>query len=209
MGAEWKICRSLAISPICPDKVDALLASSSKTLLSEGKRANVYLLEHNGQKYLLKIFHIFSLWHAIKSCFISSRAVRHFDNTQLLKRYHIKTPEVYLAREKRRFGWLIQSQMICQYIEGQDAVEYFQGVDLSTEEAKQYNQTIIEILYRFKRLGIRHGDLGVWNFRLNQDRVYVLDLDAMRRGYSKDLELFINRLCYYPAAWSRFFKTFL
>ncbi len=206
MTNSWRMQGQPTHPSICPDKLAALLAKPDSQILSNSKRATVYRIFHGEQSYIIKCFHLFSFWAFCKSLFRPSRARRYFDNAQQLSLYGIHTPTVYFAAGSRRFGILSQAFICTEYLDGEDAVDYFHHADLGNTVTQKYADQIIEILRRFVRLGINHGDLGIWNFKLCQDKVYVLDLDAMRRGESHDLALFMDRLSHYSKSWLTFFK---
>jgi len=169
--------------------------------LKQGNSSTVSIIEIDGVAYVAKRYNIKSLWHAIRRMFRPSRAWVSWRNAHMLDMLGIATPRPVLMLE-RRFGPLRSTAYIlCEYVEGVEALQMLNTVAMDSPEAAR-------VLARFRNLfqvmldyRISHGDMKATNFLVTDDQLLVLDLDAMRQepdkqrfktAFSKDMKRFAD-----------------
>tara|TARA_B100000609_G_C17186085_1_gene419800 strand:- start:951 stop:1376 length:426 start_codon:yes stop_codon:yes gene_type:complete len=97
----------------------------------------------------------------------------------------VETPRPFLIMEERLFGLLRKkAYFICEKIEAPNLMEYFEGKQLNHSE-------LAKIIARFRNLfqimidyKISHGDMKASNFIFHNEKLFVLDLDGMKRHQS-------------------------
>lgn len=164
---------------------DALLTSA--TLLKDGNSSTVGLIRLDGRYFVLKRYNIKGFLHGLKRLVQKSRAHNSWRNSAMLEMLGIATPHAFMMIEERLF-WLFRRRawLLCEYVHSQNLLEQ---MELDTDESLPAT----DIMTRFKALfetfqqyHISHGDLKISNFIYANDRLYVLDLDAMQRHNSAE-----------------------
>ncbi|GJM11710.1 MAG: hypothetical protein DHS20C12_01130 [Pseudohongiella sp.] len=158
----------------------------SEKLLKDGNSSTVALVRINERNYVLKRYNIKSFWHGISRAFRPSRAQHSWRNASVLEMLGVATAHPFLYLEERVF-WLFRRRayFLCEYIEGQDlgAAWEKQELAIQTSELVELFRKLFKILADYR---ISHGDMKSTNFLVKDERVFVLDLDAMTRSASKE-----------------------
>lgn len=154
-------------------------------LLKNGNSSTVALVRINERNYVLKRYNIKSFWHGISRAFRPSRAYHSWRNASVLEMLGVATAHPFLCLEERVF-WFIRRRayFLCEYIEGQDLGTAWEKQQLEMAE----NEVVALFRNLFKTMAdyrISHGDMKSTNFMLKDNKVFVLDLDAMARNASK------------------------
>jgi tRNA A-37 threonylcarbamoyl transferase component Bud32 len=93
----------------------------------------------------------------------------------------IHTPRPYLFLEERLY-WVFQrrSYFLTEKIQANNLLLQLEDTNEKVDEAKLITAfaNFFEIMYSYQ---ISHGDMKATNFIFQEDKLYVLDLDAMQR----------------------------
>ena len=153
--------------------------------LKQGNSSTVSIVEIDGVEYVAKRYNIKSLWHAMRRMFRRSRAWVSWRNAHMLEMLGIATPKPVLMLE-RQFGSLRSTAyFLCEYVEGVDALQVLNTVDIDSEKAGRILQRFRSLFQVMMDYRIVHGDMKATNFLVTDDRLLVLDLDAMRQESDK------------------------
>lgn len=155
-------------------------------LLKDGNSSTVAVIKINQCSYILKRYNIKNFWHGISRAFRPSRAHHSWRNASVLEMLGVATAHPFLYLEERTF-WLFRKRayFLCEYIEGQDLGMAWKKQDLKISE----NEIVTLFGGLFKIMGdyrISHGDMKSTNFLLQDEELYVLDLDSMVRNRSRE-----------------------
>lgn len=162
---------------------DRLMAGA--IMLKEGNSSTVAVVQFEGRSFVLKRYNIKGLLHGLKRLFQPSRAHNSWLAASILGMLGIATPRPYMFVEER-VVWVFRRRawFLCEYLAEDNLLQRVQ-----TESAErlpvaaimaQFNQ-----LFRvMKEYNISHGDMKATNFLVHNERLYVLDLDAMHRHCS-------------------------
>ncbi|MFT5937256.1 MAG: tRNA A-37 threonylcarbamoyl transferase component Bud32, partial [Pseudohongiellaceae bacterium] len=150
-------------------------------MLKDGHTTTVVQASIGGIAMVLKRYNIVGLLQAIKHLFDESRAHRCWRNASMLGLLGIHTPRPYLFLEERLY-WIFQrrSYFLTEEIKASNVLLQLEDANEKVDEAKLIIAfaNFFEIMYAYH---ISHGDMKATNFIFKEDKLYVLDLDAMRR----------------------------
>jgi tRNA A-37 threonylcarbamoyl transferase component Bud32 len=150
-------------------------------MLKDGHTTTVVQASIGGIAMVLKRYNIVGLLQAIKHLFDESRAHRCWRNASMLGLLGIHTPRPYLFLEERLY-WVFQrrSYFLAEKIQANNVLLQLEDAEEKVDEAKLIIAfaNFFEIMYAYH---ISHGDMKATNFIFKEDKLYVLDLDAMRR----------------------------
>ena len=158
------------LRPVVADP-DRWLASGSS--LKSGNTATLAMIEHQGRRLVIKRYNIKGPVHALSRCWRPSRAWHSWLAGHRLRFLGIATPRP-LALIEQRFGplrgraWLI--------------VEHCAGASLAQRPpAIGHLAPVRELFARLGAARLGHGDMKASNLLWEDDRICLIDLDAMRQ----------------------------
>ncbi|MFT6092613.1 MAG: tRNA A-37 threonylcarbamoyl transferase component Bud32 [Pseudohongiellaceae bacterium] len=150
-------------------------------MLKDGHTTTVVQASIGGIAMVLKRYNIVGVLQSIKHLFVESRAHRCWRNASMLGLLGIHTPRAYLFLEER-FYWAFQrrSYFLTEKIQANNVLLQLEDANEKVDEAKLIAAfaNLFEIMYSYQ---ISHGDMKATNFIFQEDKLYVLDLDAMQR----------------------------
>lgn len=154
-------------------------------LLKNGNTASVALTTLDDRPVVIKRYNLRpGLRHLLSRAWRPSRAVRAWQNAERLGRFGVATPAGIAAWEERR-GWLRgRAFLLTEYVDGMDLAAWVRlhGVaDMPAWLARDL-RLLFEALWC---LGLSHGDLKASNLIVSGERLWLLDLDSMRRHRSE------------------------
>lgn len=163
---------------------------SQDKLLKQGNTSTVALVEIDGREFVLKRYNIKGFWHGLSRMMRPSRAHHSWRNASILEMLGVATPHPYLLLEERAF-WTFRRRayFLCEYISEVDLGTQWTNPDEGSNVEQGLNKAesseLIELFRQYLKLmndyHISHGDMKSTNFIISDKRLYVLDLDAMRR----------------------------
>lgn len=134
-----------------------------KTLKSD-HRSTVKLIELNGKKYVYKIPTEKNTrkWQRILSFFRGGEAQREFLCLEKILKNGIDTAKPYFACETKKFGMVVDSYLVMEYIDGREG--NFDNIEI-----------ICDTLEKIHSKGYIHGDSQLSNFIISNGFCYIID----------------------------------
>lgn len=117
-------------------------------------------------------------WIRFLTLFRKGEAVKNFESLDKAEKIGIKSNKPYLKIEKRKYGMIVDSWVIYEYIEGRECS--------SKEEYKK----LFKVLDNIHDKGYLHGDSQIQNFVLSEDEVYAIDCGLKKNIYGKFGEMY-------------------
>lgn len=141
-------------------------------VMKDDQRSYVALLEIDGEKYVYKEPREKNRrkWQRFLSIFRGSESKREYSNIKKILKAGFNGATPYLAVERKKGIFCVDSYLIYSYIEGKDGS--VEDIELISEELKKIHSK-----------GYLHGDSHVANFLIGDDRVYLIDTKLMKNRY--------------------------
>lgn len=158
---------------------DPLIDSSR--LLKDGNSSTVALVKIGRQCLVVKRYNIKSLQHALKRCLRPSRASVSWRNAHRLDFMGISTPKPIAFLEKRWGIFRTTAYFITEYVEGVDACHLIRAERRGDIPIQSVVKRFVKLLGLFAEAMISHGDFKAANFIVSGDKLFVIDLDGMRK----------------------------
>jgi len=158
------------------------------TPLKLGNSSTVVRIHVDDQSYIVKRYNLKSLSHRLRRWF-KRRARDAWCNGHMLAFLGIHTAKP-VALLEQKWGWF---RGVC-YLVMPDCGERNLGQELASlpEDWHKYVDGTVSLLQSLAAAGLQHGDLKATNFVLAQNRVVLIDYDAVREGPpQKDLARFM------------------
>lgn len=140
--------------------------------LKNDNRSLVQLVSINGKKYVLKVPREKNTrkWQRFLSLFRSSEAKREFKNLETIINSGFNSPKPYFALENCKFGIVIFSFLITEYVLGKEAT--IEHIDL-----------VAKTLSDIHKSGVIHGDSQLSNFMIQDNSVIIIDAKFSKNIY--------------------------
>jgi len=187
-------------------KIDCVIANNP--LLKDGNSQTVAKIEFGGRKLVIKRYNMKNLGHWLRRCFRPSRAYTSWIAAHGLDFLGLVTPAPIAFMEARYGPLRRKAYYITEFSEGKDAVDYFSDPALNDHDARIVADQFIAIFSLLKDQLITHGDMKAKNFLVNNGKVSIIDLDALRfhdnnktfqPAFKKDMERFMKNWLDKPA----------
>lgn len=151
-------------------------------LLKDGNSATVVRIRRDGIDWVVKRYNIKNPWHALSRCVRPTRAWVSWGNAHRLKISGIATPRAVALLEKR-FGPLRSTgYYVSDFLDGDSAEDILRDERVSASLKERATAEFVGLFGLLSQLGIAHGDCKANNFLIRDQRLWVLDLDAMRES---------------------------
>jgi len=178
--------------------------SDDATYLKKGNSSTVVktVIDENSDKntYVIKRYNIKNKWHAFLRFWQPTRAAINWRFSHFLLALGIPTPTP-CAMFEYRFGPLRRkSFFISQWQNGEPLDTYLQQA--TAEQQQLIAKQIIAIFKKLFSAQIIHGDTKASNWLVENEKVYLLDLDGMKQY--KNTHLFMRA---HQQEWQRFLKN--
>jgi tRNA A-37 threonylcarbamoyl transferase component Bud32 len=190
---------------------DVAFGLPGTAMLKKGNTATVVRFKVDGQDLVVKRYNVKNPVHGLRLAFKKSRADRSWFGAHLLLEYGINTPKPIAMREVRLGPFRNRAYLICDYIEGLSAREYFQAPPSKGEN--DLPQQILRMFERLKSLRVSHGDMKASNIMIHDGKAFLIDLDSMAvhkskagfaRARRKDVKRFMKNWTRLPEVASLF-----
>lgn len=162
----------------CIDNPESFFPKDKKKLLKNGNSATVALINVNGQDLVVKRYNYSKNIKTFIRRFRKSRASISWSNAFRLLNYGLKTPEPYALVETFKGPMIEHAYFIAEHIHGEDLLNFYKHSP-SDEKALNIAGQMKDIFAVWKQCKIAHGDCKATNFILHNERVFIIDLDAM------------------------------
>lgn len=150
-------------------------------LLKDGNSATVWHVEVEGRPLVVKRYNTKNPWHGLRLRLRRSRALRSWENAQLLGFYDIATARPIAALVIRESWLRTRAYFLCELVDGPDAAHWFADPLIPGHEKAVVAQRIQRMLAELHGQRFSHGDLKASNILLPDLQPVLLDLDSMRR----------------------------
>jgi tRNA A-37 threonylcarbamoyl transferase component Bud32 len=159
-------------------------------MLKDSRTTTVGLLPSPGGSLFVKRYNYQGLGYALKDLFRPSRARRVWIVANSLRMRGIPTPLVHTYLERRRFGFLLESYLITEGVEGIGLPEWLSRIHKSGASFLAKRLLITEIASVVRKLhtrGVSHRDLKGRNILILEKvpgrfEPLLVDLDGVRFG---------------------------
>lgn len=186
-GPEWqRFCAQL----------DTLMESAER--LKDGNTATVCLLPFNNQQLVVKRYNIKNFKHLLSRFWRPSRAWNSWQNAHCLAVLGISTPKPIAVIEKRFGGFRHKAYFITEYNANPDALSIYNKKHIFTSEQIEAFKSLFDSLAKAQ---ISHGDMKGNNLLLDDEKIALIDLDAMKqhgnynnfyKAHLKDIRRFLQ-----------------
>jgi len=198
------------------DQPERFFQDKSSQFLKQGNTCTVKSVWLDNEQLVLKRYNPKGSFYELMHKGQMSRARKSWLNAHLLRFMGLATPEpIALIEQQAALGQRC-SYFICKFQPGQSSWDYF----CRQSANKSIAQKLLAILQRLYDYNITHGDLKGSNILIEQDQVYLLDLDAMtqhkfhwqfNKSRQRDQQRFLKnwdkKACYKP--WKSYFNSLL
>jgi len=162
-----------------------LLAEADRHIASgqrykQGGSASVSAIDWQGRKLVLKRYNIKGFWHGLRRCLRESRALHSWREAHRLLLSGIATPKPLAVFEQRCLGLRRRAYLLTEHCHGADLIACLAAYHEQPAPGC-YIKALEQLLASLIRARISHGDLKGHNLLWQDDRWYLLDLDAMRQ----------------------------
>ncbi|NLK62092.1 MAG: hypothetical protein GX287_01450 [Fusobacteria bacterium] len=155
------------------DDIREIMTTKGK-ILKNNRRSFVKKVEIKNKTIIYKIptEKNISNWIRLLTLFRKSEAQVVLESMVILNEKNIYTNKPIAYGEKRKFGMVVDSFMI---------YEYLNGTTVTEENSKE----VILLLKQIHALGYLHNDSQIENFLKNGDNIYVIDAKLKRKKFGK------------------------
>lgn len=162
--------------------------ASPKTILQSHNRGEVFLIQHQEAQFIVKrsLTQERRWWSQFTSWYRAGEGERTLRNMERLYTLGLPVPQPVFMLEKKRFGFVIASWSVYQYLEGQPC---------TCAEADR----IAAMLKKLHQHGWVHRDPHVKNFLLHEDKIQMIDCTRARPWRSRYAQMYdvvlLNKCC--------------
>jgi tRNA A-37 threonylcarbamoyl transferase component Bud32 len=157
------------------------------TLVKDRGYRQIWRFEHGGRAYYLKFYpRPRSLAARVKAKLRGSPAMREFLRLQWLQRAEMPAPRAVAVLMGFRIKDVAGDAVVLDAIEpGVTLDRYLNDLHLRGQRAPDHYELsakVRELVYALGRARLGHHDLNLGNLLLREDKLYLLDAHAVRRG---------------------------
>ena len=160
---------------------------NSNIILKNDATSSVCVVKIDNIEYIVKRSNIKNLLHAFKNSLRETRAMRSVKNSTKLHAIGVNTFTPYAVIENKFGPFNGQSYLICSYVKGMQALDFF-----ADEQCSSYweiaAKSITQMIYVLGKHGICHRDLNLSNIIIINNEAWLVDLDGMRQYTSNILK---------------------
>ncbi|MEN6472590.1 MAG: glycosyltransferase [Syntrophaceae bacterium] len=196
-GFRWR----LATGQEAPDIDPGQIMQSFSEVLNDSKTTTVKAGMYQAERIYLKRYNFKGLKDTLKNVFRTGRAFRSARAADMLAALGIDTPEVLFACEKRVFGVLLESYIATRGLEAVDLVKAVQS------HGPRDMIAVARFIRRLHEMGVLPVDLKGENLLIEASgRVYLIDLDRVKRRRYLRMNSIARNLSYLNASFARTLK---
>jgi tRNA A-37 threonylcarbamoyl transferase component Bud32 len=198
------------------EEPEEFFSASGSSYLKQGNTCTVKSVKVSGNRYVMKRYNPKGVLYELAHKGQISRARKSWINAHLLRFIGIPTPEPIALIERRPALGERCSYFISRRVEGPSSWDFFCDHDVPDESKRQAADDLIIMLGRLHEHRISHGDMKGSNFLVRENKVWLIDLDAMiqhkhsrafhaswQRDKTRFLKNWAKKTCYEP--WQRYF----
>lgn len=153
--------------------------------LKSGNTCTVQRIEWGENRYVVKRYNRKSLFYRIRHLLSVSRVVQSWANANVLSRLGIRTAEVFIACEFRKFGLLDKGYIVMECVEGETMSSVMRLPSLPVDDRKRYITEAVDLFENLYQNRIVHGDMKAKNLLAQGGKLCLIDTDGMKLFLSK------------------------
>lgn len=157
------------------------LSIANGKLLKDGRTCTVALAETSGNPVVVKRYNLKNFGHTISRLWRPSRAWHSWLSGHRLAFHGIATPAPLALLEERYGPLRRRAFLLTDFCPGQNLLEHLDPNQAPALAEATAITTLFQTLHRIK---VSHGDLKATNLLWHNDRIFVIDLDAMTQHSS-------------------------
>ena len=201
--ALWR-SQAMNLMPLL-DNIETEMAAGQ--MLKNGGSSTVVRIQWRGQDLVVKRYNVKGVWHFLRRCLRSSRALHSWQQGHLWRVLELPTPKPLAVIEKRWGPLRLGGYLVTEYTSGKDIIS---GFDEANEG--QLLGCISQLQVLLKRMAsyqLSHGDLKGSNIlsaeQGQENSLSFIDLDAACQHISKAVwrKNFIKDLARLQRNWSK------
>jgi len=154
-------------------------------LLKNGRSSTVISINVENHELIIKRYNMKNIFHWLRRCLRTSRAVKNWRFAHLLRLFGIATPKPLAYIEKRFFGLRSESYIIMEKVNGLHLGDYLMLVNNDEAAKAKIASRTKQMLASLSKLKITHGDLKMTNILVENNRPVLIDLDGMQEHKNK------------------------
>lgn len=163
------------------DGLDASCPHDPAVRLKDGNTATVWSVSSGDHELVVKRYNIKGRWHGLMRTLKESRASISWRNAHMLEMFGVATPDPVAFCIRREALLRPVAYFLAERIDGISLVDWVAQHQHEPAQLARVARQAGELLAQLERLQISHGDMKAANFILSEERLFVIDLDAMRR----------------------------
>lgn len=172
--------------------------------LKLGNTSTVARVKVDGRDLIVKRYNLKNWRHALNRAFRPSRAAVSWLNAHRLHFYGVESPKPVALVENRWGPLRRKAYFITEYCHGMNCLEYFETHNTNQDPIRQTAKNTIAALKQLEACKISHGDMKGTNILVDNDKIMLIDLDAMRehqceylarRHIARDHRRFMRNWC--------------
>jgi len=193
-GFRWRLAAGQALPDIDPGR----MMLSFTEVLNVSKTTTVKAGLYQDERIYLKRYNFKGIKDTLKNLFRTSRAFKSARAADMLDALGVATPEVLFACEKRLSGVLLESYIATRGIEAADLVKTVE------RHGPRDASAVARFIRRLHEMGVLPVDLKAENLLIEEGgRVYLIDLDRLKRKRYLSLHHIVRNLSYLNASFAR------
>ena len=149
--------------------------------LKNGNTATVWRTDAGGLPVVIKRYNVKGRSHAARMLLREGRASRSWRNAHMLAFFGIATPPPLAMIRARRALAGQPGYLLTRELQGEGLADWMRRHRDDAAALQRIAGQVGALFARLRALRIAHGDTKATNFLVADDRVHVIDLDAMKR----------------------------
>lgn len=159
------------------ERVDSLMRDG--VIYKDTASTTVSQIEFEGKPLIVKRYNTHSIFEGLKQIFKVSRAYNSWFYAHWLMENNVLTPSPLVAIEQK-LGWFRKrSYYIYQALELSLLRDVLLTEDIDSPKSQNFQERIVDLFKSLQKARVHHRDFKITNFLVNQNEVYLIDLDHM------------------------------
>ena len=195
------------------ERVDSLMRDG--VIYKDTASTTVSQINFEGKPLIVKRYNTHSITEGLKQIFKVSRAYNSWFYAHWMMENNILTPSPLVAIEQK-IGWFRKrSYYIYQALELSLLMDVLLAEDIDSPKSQNLQERIVDLFRALYTARVHHRDFKISNFLVNQNEIYLIDLDHMsydlttiglKISLRRDKKRFLKNFKDHPKLLARFEK---
>lgn len=181
-------------------------------IIKDGHTCTVAKIKVDAKTLIIKRYNIKGFFHFLKRLFQPSRAAKSWRGAHYLQNYALLTCTPVCMLEERFGPFRIRSYLITEYLPGKNLEQYLLDPKIDAQQKEDIIKKALTYIKNLHLVNLAHGDMKASNFIVNNDLVYLIDLDGLSYYFSnkkfkhaqkKDWDRFMKNWKKYPELYEK------